>query len=134
MSIEVMKRETPKARIKHRCSWCSGVIEKGEVYDKQTILLDGRFYDWKSHKLCMKIVSFLDMYSYDDGYGVGRDDFVDAITEYHYEEVGQYVARDETLEYEYETDWDEAYAYVVKRMRDKEIKDAQNKITDKTKA
>ena len=122
MGIELMKRETPKARKEHKCSFCYGTIPKGEVYDKSTILLDGYFYEWKSHNLCYEIYSFLDMYDLDDGDGVDSDTFMQAINDYHYEEVGQYIPFDETLEYEYETEFDEAYAYVVKRMREEEKK------------
>lgn len=66
--IETLDRKERKANKEHHCDFCSGIIEKGEVYDWSKNICDGELYEWKSHKkcsfLCSKLWHFIEP---DDG-------------------------------------------------------------------
>lgn len=83
-----LKTTTPFARKEHVCNWCGGKIFKGEKYDRQTILFDGRIYDWVSHLDCLELTGLLNMFDYDYGEGINEDTFQecvrDYINEHHY--------------------------------------------------
>ena len=83
-----LKTTTPVARKEHICNWCGGKIAKGEKYNRQTILFDGRIYDWVSHLDCLGLTGLLNMFDYDDGEGIDESTFQecvqDYINEHHY--------------------------------------------------
>jgi hypothetical protein len=55
-----------KARRQHRCNWCGGTIERGEVYEHEKHIHDGKISEWKSHRACSHVASaiweFVDPY------------------------------------------------------------------------
>lgn len=50
--METLEWKDRKARKEHYCDFCSGIIQKGEVYDWSKHVNDGKLYEWKSHKKC----------------------------------------------------------------------------------
>ena len=76
----VLRTESPIARKTHICDWCGGVIRKGERYDFQVCVYDGRAYNWKNHKRCMEIAVKLKMFDNGDD-GVSDMMFHEEITE-----------------------------------------------------
>ena len=75
--MEVLQYKDRKASKDHKCDYCLGVINKGEVYGNSSIKNDG-VYTWKSHKRCEELVEKLKM---NDGEGVCDDTFYDCIYE-----------------------------------------------------
>ena len=71
--MEVLSRSKPKARKEHKCDFCYGKIQKGEVYDNQVCKHD-YLYTWKSHFRCGNIASKLGMHD-DCDEGVTGEDF-----------------------------------------------------------
>ena len=65
--MRVLSQKEPKARKKHRCNYCSGVIERGQIYNYAAIEYEGSVYTWKSHQTCLEIAIKLNMFedSYD---------------------------------------------------------------------
>lgn len=74
-----INRTKPIARKQHKCNFCGGIIEKGEMYDNATLEFDGTVYTWKSHLHCLNIASEIDDYY---GEGITEDDFATWINEY----------------------------------------------------
>lgn len=77
-----INRTNPIARKQHRCDFCGGTIEKGEMYDRAVYTFDGSVYTWKSHLHCLNIASEIDDY---DETGITRDRFATWIDEYVYQ-------------------------------------------------
>jgi len=42
--VTLLSTTHPKSRKQHRCHGCSGVIQKGEVYQRDTFAYDGEVY------------------------------------------------------------------------------------------
>ncbi|MGN1217925.1 MAG: hypothetical protein ACI4TD_08110 [Phocaeicola sp.] len=80
--LKEINRTKPIARKQHKCNFCGGVIEKGEMYDNTTFVFDSSAYTWKSHLHCLNIASYIDDYSDE---GITEDDFATWINEYVYE-------------------------------------------------
>ena len=76
--MDTIKTSKPKARKAHKCNFCGGVIEKGEIYNSQTNVYDGSMYVWKSHIKCGEIAYVLRMYD-DADEGVTSEDFSEFI-------------------------------------------------------
>lgn len=76
--MQVICNEERKARKEHRCSFCAGVIAKGEVYQYAKIRGD-ELYAWKSHKKCEKILAHLHLD--DGGDGITQLDFCDGVSD-----------------------------------------------------
>lgn len=72
-----LRTNKPKARKKHVCNFCFGIIKKGEVYANQVNVHDNELYHWKSHKKCSLIANKLNMY--DDVEGLDADSFQEFI-------------------------------------------------------
>lgn len=53
MSWDFISDSKPKARKRHRCIWCPGYIEKGEVHVVQTGKFDGDFQSNRYHPECL---------------------------------------------------------------------------------
>jgi len=66
-----------KARKKHKCNFCNGIINIGESYEKQVLKYDD-LYIWKSHLRCKEIANKLSMWEFCDE-GVNEDDFFEYI-------------------------------------------------------
>lgn len=78
--MEVIKDKNVTAKKSHRCMLCGGVIEKGEKYNRQTIVYDGDIYDCICHIHCVSLMSLLDMEDYGDG--INENDFVGYVQDY----------------------------------------------------
>lgn len=62
------------ARKEHQCDWCGQKIEKGEKYNYQTFIFDGKFCNWYSHLPCSRVVDAIWDYC-DPDEGMGSDEF-----------------------------------------------------------
>ena len=79
-----LRNANPVAKKEHVCNWCGSKIVKGEKYNRQTILFDGRIYDWVSHLDCLELTGLLNMFDYDDGNGINDETFRECVDEYIY--------------------------------------------------
>lgn len=79
--METIKQNLVEANRLHRCDYCLGIINKGEKYRKSVHKHDGNIYTWKSHKLCQKLVSELDMFEDTGGDGVTTEFFIEIVKE-----------------------------------------------------
>lgn len=78
--IETIRKETRKARKRHRCDYCSGFIKPGEIYEYAVEKCD-ELYEWKTHKKCIEIASALWDYI-DPDEGMTQEDFQYGCTEF----------------------------------------------------
>ncbi len=85
--LETLSTSKPKARKKHTCMWCGGIIEKGEIYDKANLKYDDYLYTWKNHLKCSELCSSLDMCH--DGEGITDDIFMEYVQEYIRENMSE---------------------------------------------
>ena len=49
--MDILSTTRHKARKRHKCNWCGSFIEIGQEYEREA-LVDGTFYEWKSHVEC----------------------------------------------------------------------------------
>ena len=49
---EIIRRESPTARVPHRCDFCMCDILVGIEYNRDTMADSGDLYTWISHKEC----------------------------------------------------------------------------------
>lgn len=86
--LEKLHSTTPIAKKEHICCFCTGLIDVGEKYNRDTMIYDGRIYDWLSHKHCMDLIRILNIEPYDEG--IDQFSFSEAIDDYvyrnHYDE------------------------------------------------
>lgn len=82
--MKELRNATPVAKKEHVCNWCGSNIIKGEKYNRQTILFDGRIYDWVSHLDCLELTGLLNMFDYDYGDGINDETFRECVDEYIY--------------------------------------------------
>lgn len=78
--MEILRQSKPKSKKEHTCDFCIEKIEKGKVYNSDTISHGDEFYTWKTHLKCAIIANKLTMYE-DSQDGVTSDEFQDYITE-----------------------------------------------------
>lgn len=80
----ITSNKATKANKDHTCDFCFEPIPKGMEYLKSTHKVDGRIYDFKSHKDCEYIAQKMNMY--DDYYdeGLTGDAFQDIINDEYY--------------------------------------------------
>lgn len=55
--VVTLSRAEPTARKSHRCSLCGRIVNKGETYERQANIYDGRAYTWKSCAHCTAFMS-----------------------------------------------------------------------------
>ena len=76
--METIRTAKVKARKRHTCDYCGCEIPKGEKYEVQTNVCDGRVYTWRAHihcqDLCDKIWNYVDPYE-----GMSDSEFCDAV-------------------------------------------------------
>jgi hypothetical protein len=66
--MEIISDSNRKAKKEHRCSYCNGIIVKGEIYNRQVNVDGGDMWTWKAHLDCNWIANKLDMFDgCDDG-------------------------------------------------------------------
>lgn len=80
MSIELDGKERV-ARKQHYCSYCNGIIEKGESYEWAKLIYEGQLYEWKNHKKCGFIAHELWDYIEPDE-GMTEEDFNEGCAEF----------------------------------------------------
>lgn len=76
--MQMLTSKERKARKEHRCSLCSEIIRKGEVYDWTKTIHEGIIYDWKSHKRCSFLCQQLWDYA-DPDKGMDEELFQDSL-------------------------------------------------------
>lgn len=81
----VLEQTNPTARKEHTCDFCGGVIRRGEIYFRSTIV-DGQLYTCKVHDLCQTLANFL--CEYDDD-GIEAEYWKDVVSESYMEEFGK---------------------------------------------
>lgn len=82
---EKLRYEYPIARKEHTCMWCGGKIAVGEQYGRQTLLYDGRLYEWKNHRECAELAGSLDMFDECGEEGLDEEYFKECIDNYIWE-------------------------------------------------
>lgn len=92
--MKEIRAERPIARKEHRCMFCNGTIQKGEKYERQTNIFDGRIYDWICHIVCSDLAGKLNMMEWTDE-GIDEDLFFHCVHDYvdenHYNrDTGEY--------------------------------------------
>jgi len=71
---DILDQKNRKARKQHVCSYCVGIIEKGEIYDWCKLKYENTIYEWKAHKDCMFVAG--ELWQYIDPYdGMDEDQF-----------------------------------------------------------
>lgn len=78
--IEILHSTGPIARKEYRCCFCTDLIHIGEKYNRDTIIYDGRIYDWISHNHCREMIRILNIEPYDEA--IDTECFCDAIDNY----------------------------------------------------
>lgn len=76
--METISRTKPKARKEHKCDWCNGTINKGEIYER-SFLKYNDIYVWKNHMRCSEIANKLSMFDDCNDYGLDEDTFHELI-------------------------------------------------------
>lgn len=76
-----IKHLEPVARKAHICQYCQCAINVGEKYNRDTLVYDGRIYDWVSHQECTALASKLDMFDEYDDCGLASDGFNECVRE-----------------------------------------------------
>lgn len=75
--IERIKRRTPLARKSHGCQFCSSLaIQAGQAYVRDTLVYEGRVYDWVACCACDQLV--VEVCDWSGGYGddgIGSETF-----------------------------------------------------------
>ena len=87
----IISSTRPKARKRHRCEFCTGLIQPGEHYQRKTDVTDGRVSTLKVCEPCDDMTWEVWMY-FEMGYdeGVSTDDFRDWAIENPGREEGMY--------------------------------------------
>lgn len=79
--MEMICTTRPKAKKQHICNLCGGIINVGEIYERQFNKYDD-VYVFKSHLSCIKLASQLNLFG-DCDEGLTGDYFRDYITEFY---------------------------------------------------
>jgi hypothetical protein len=78
---EIISKKDRKANKEHVCSYCGGVIQKGETYEHSVLKFCGEIYDWKAHQKCKYIA--IELWDYiDPDDGMTDDDFRDGCRDF----------------------------------------------------
>jgi hypothetical protein len=66
---DLLKSKTLKARKVHRCMLCGApAVQPGGTYERSTLILDGRVYDWVECEPCGPVATYAaDDYWLDEG-------------------------------------------------------------------
>lgn len=80
--IEVIENRQRKARKPHKCDYCHGTIEPGEVYDCIKQKDGGDFYTFHCHLKCDYIAQELWQYADPDDWGMDADLFSETVQEF----------------------------------------------------
>ena len=76
--MNTIRSKHVKARKNHVCDLCGCVIQKGETYEHQVNMQDGRVYDFRAHLHCQELSSAIWNYV-DPDEGMTLDYFQDAV-------------------------------------------------------
>jgi hypothetical protein len=75
--MKIISQNKRTAIKEHRCDYCAGVINKGDIYQSSFIRFDG-VYQWKNHIDCQRIADKLRLFD-DCDEGLSEDDFKESI-------------------------------------------------------
>ena len=78
--FSIIEHRDKKAMKPHLCDYCGGFIDKGETYDYQKTIYDGRFYEWRVHLACARVASAIWDYC-DPDEGMSDQEFQDGCRE-----------------------------------------------------
>ena len=76
----LIRERKPIARKAHRCQMCGGPINPGETYRRDTLVYDGRMYDWiecpacTTDGICTEVHAYTGGGIYDEGVGIEQAD------------------------------------------------------------
>ena len=77
MSVTVLSDKTVRARKPHKCSTCGAVaVEPGQEYRRETLIYDGRIYDWVMCGPCDELFMEVYDYAYCSDEGVSSHEFL----------------------------------------------------------
>lgn len=85
--IEVLRRQTPKARTSHVCGHCRQRIEPGTVYELIACADSGQAWTFKAHQECSDLFNRYGRY-----WALGEYDLVD------WHDVVEWAARQENVD------------------------------------
>lgn len=74
--MEILSTNKYKARQKHRCGYCNGIIEIGEEYESSFIVDGGSNWVWKNHLSCSELVTKTNMFLKNDKEPISDFDFM----------------------------------------------------------
>ena len=75
---EVLDRKIRVAKKEHTCSYCRGIIHKGERYDWSKMKYERELYEWKAHMDCMMVANEIWSYVEPDE-GMTEEDFEEGV-------------------------------------------------------
>lgn len=74
---ELLRESRPKARKDHHCSCCTGLIPAGTTYGRETLIYDGRIYDWLTCDGCEGLTYIVYEWAYCPDEGVGPEEYTE---------------------------------------------------------
>lgn len=77
--METISEKTVKANKNHKCDWCGGKIDKGQLYITSFNKDGGDTWTWKNHVKCMDLYEKLDMGSQSWDGEVGSNEFMEYV-------------------------------------------------------
>lgn len=94
--MHTLSSSKPKARKEHKCDFCYGKIHPGEKYSNSFNIHDGETYSFKSHLLCLEMITVCKMKDdYDEG--ISHDHWLESIRD-EYQDVNPEYDRNEDKE------------------------------------
>lgn len=87
-----------RANKNHKCDYCGGIIQKGELYDSTTLKSED-IYVWKNHVKCGFLCNELDM---EGDEGITADDFNEYICDAYDMITDEYRSFADKIDYLYE--------------------------------
>ena len=79
MSCVQVSHKVVKARKEHRCSFCNGIIEKGERYESSFNITEGNPHTWKAHISCQKLAEKRNWFHRSDQGYLSDDAFIEFV-------------------------------------------------------
>ena len=77
--MPIIKSTVREAKVEHVCDFCGCKIAKGEKYEFQTHVFEGRPYTWKAHIHCQSLCDTLWDYIDPDEPGMTSDNFLEGV-------------------------------------------------------
>ena len=83
--LTLLKATNPIAKKEQHCMFCHRKINKGEKYNRSTIVYDRTIYDWTECDKCKFVAYELGMYDNIETDSLEEEDFRDNIGQYVYD-------------------------------------------------